>query len=369
MFLGEALVRSHEQNMESMMYRLIILGAFLLLNASCGAGPTSQIPPQAASRHSGPYVDTSELVALRQSRGSDDAEQAQADVVLHILHTNDIHGQVLPRKGFWIDKTNPPPVGGFQALAGYVNQVRADYGAENVLLVDGGDIYAGTPEGNLTQGKMIIELMNALGYNAMVLGNHEFDMGLEVLRGIKTLSKFPILAANVVLRATPAGEQAADLVQPVVIVERGDLKIGLVGVISQTTPEMTHKSAGEAFEFGEPLTAIADGVGTLAADGVDVTLVLSHVGHEGEKVLADSVPSKVTAILGGHSHTAIDPAYRSKETGVTYVQTRGKVGSVYHLKVRVSAGEVTLEEATLVPLMANDWEPTPEDPRDRCLLS
>jgi len=322
--------------------------ALAMVLTSCGGPPAPGIPPQAPSRLSGPEVDTSSLVA----------SEAPATRTLHVLHVNDFHGQIYPRKGVWLDEAHPPDVGGANAVAGYVAKIRAEAGPENVILLDSGDIYSGTPEGDMTGGLYIVEYMNALQFDAMALGNHEFDRGPDVLVGIGKEAQFPILSANVLPKSGEVAKSVYGVLKPVAVVERAGLKIGLVGVTAEDTPAMTHKFAGEALEFGDARVAIGDAVGTLKADGADFVLVLSHLGKEVDEPMLDSLPNEVLAVLGGHSHTGIDPPLKSA-SGKVYMQTWGKGSGIDHMVIEVGADGPRVVEARLVPLMAADWQPSP----------
>lgn len=293
--------------------------------------------------------------AAMQGDSVDDA-LAGGPRVLHILHTNDFHGQVYPREGTWIDRTNPPPVGGANAIAGYVRKARADLGKETVLLVSAGDIFTGTPEGDLTKGQLVMELMNALGYDAMALGNHEFDRGLDALIALKDAATFPILAANVVTKADVTRGEVRGLLASSHLLTRNGIKVGIIGLLAEDTPQITHADARANFSFEDILKHTQAEAAKLREAGAQVILVLSHVGKDHEQPLADAAPPGVVAVLGGHSHTAIDPPYRSKTSGAVYMQTRGKGSAIDHLSLEVGAdGVVKVLDAKLVPLMADDW--------------
>lgn len=311
---------------------------------ACSTPLAPHIPPQASPSLSGPAFDTSGLYP------PEEAAQQGAPRVLHVLHTNDMHGQVRPHRG----------QGGADALAGYVQKVRQEHGDEDVLLLDAGDIFMGTPEGTLTQGALMVDLMNLLRYDAMTLGNHEFDQGSEVLAQIGERAKFPLLAANVLPRGGAVSDRVAAHVQPLTIIERGGVKIAVIGLITPTTPNITHKDASAAFDFGEPLVAVRDALSTARAEGADFAIVLSHVGKEGEEALAAQLqPGDVPLILGGHSHTAIDPMFQSP-SGVSYIQTGAKLSAISHVTIELGAEGPKVTGGRLVPLQAADWGPDPQ---------
>ena len=121
------------------------------------------------------------LLVLTLNPASSGLVWAQEETRLVILHTNDIYGQILPRDG----------IGGMVELATLVRRADAD------LILDGGDMFTGTMLADEFQGRLVIEIMNAIGYDAAALGNHEFDYGLEALEARVREADFPILSANV----------------------------------------------------------------------------------------------------------------------------------------------------------------------------
>ena len=131
---------------------------------------------------------------------------AEVDGALTLLHTNDIHCHFQPTRADWLDGT--PEIGGFSALDGYTRRVRNEKGAENVLLLDGGDLLSGTPltefETRGIAGGAMLDFIEAAGYDAWVVGNHEFDKGFANTRKMIEDSRVPVLSANL------AGPNAGD---------------------------------------------------------------------------------------------------------------------------------------------------------------
>ena len=123
------------------------------------------------------------------------AAQAADTKMLTILHTNDLHGHIRPWSG-WEGELADKTIGGFDRIAAVVKQVRAE--TPNVLLLDAGDALGDTMIADLTKGRAILELMNAVGYDALSIGNHEPDFTAAALREWIGGAKFPVLAANVI---------------------------------------------------------------------------------------------------------------------------------------------------------------------------
>jgi 5'-nucleotidase len=135
------------------------------------------------------------LLAATASAGAADKEL----VTVTILHTNDIHGHVTGWQG-WAGELAGKKVGGFDRIASVVERVRAE--TPNVLLLDAGDTLGDSMPADLTKGRAILSLMNAVGYDAMVIGNHEPDFTMENLREWIAAARFPVVAANVVERGS-----------------------------------------------------------------------------------------------------------------------------------------------------------------------
>ena len=117
---------------------------------------------------------------------------------IDIVYTNDIGGGIGTTKATFMNREFPPIVGGVATAARYICCVRdqASQKGRGFLLLDAGDCFQGTPVGTLTKGKAVIEAMNLLGYDAMAIGNHEYDEGVENLRRLSRLANFPMLSAN-----------------------------------------------------------------------------------------------------------------------------------------------------------------------------
>ncbi|MGB0960269.1 MAG: bifunctional metallophosphatase/5'-nucleotidase [Halocynthiibacter sp.] len=225
---------------------------------------------------------------------------AQADYMLTILHTNDFHARFEPiskyDNGCSEDKNAEGKCfGGSARLVTAVADARKR--SNNTILVDGGDQFQGTLFYTYYKGKVAAEMMNKLGYDAMTVGNHEFDDGPEVLRGFMDAVGFPVLMSNGDVTKEPA---LADKIRGSVVIERGGEKIGLIGV----TPEDTHElaSPGKNITFIDPAVAVNAEVAKLEAEGVNKIIVLSHSGYEVDKRIAAETKG-VDVIVGGHSNT------------------------------------------------------------------
>ncbi len=228
------------------------------------------------------------------------AGMAAADYTLTILHTNDFHARFEPISKYdsgCSEDSNAEGkcFGGSARLVTALADARAR--TNNSILVDGGDQFQGTLFYTYYKGKLAAEMMNKLGYDAMTVGNHEFDDGPEVLRGFMDAVDFPVLMSN----ADFSGEEllAGKLLKSTVI-ERGGEKIGLIGLTPQDTDELA--SPGPNIIFTDPSQAVQGEVDKLTEMGVNKIIVLSHSGYGVDQKVAANTTG-VDVIVGGHSNT------------------------------------------------------------------
>jgi 2',3'-cyclic-nucleotide 2'-phosphodiesterase (5'-nucleotidase family) len=196
---------------------------------------------------------------------------------VHLLFTNDMHGHIAPEPASFMDPNFPPPLGGGASAARYIKEVtaRAEAAGEEVLLVDVGDMFQGTPIGNKTKGAAVIEYYNAVGYDFAVPGNHDFDMGRENCERLARMSKFPWLCANLVEASTG---QLVDWVQPTMMIELGGIRLGVIGIITPGTKNMSFPRNIEGLEFLEMVPTIERYRDQLRAQGADVIFLAIHEG-------------------------------------------------------------------------------------------
>jgi 5'-nucleotidase / UDP-sugar diphosphatase len=208
-------------------------------------------------------------------------------VDLKILYVNDFHGFAEPSKA----TANEPPLGGIAYLAGAVDRAR---GKQPSLLLSAGDMIQGNPWANLFQGKSTIDVMNAMRFDAMVVGNHEFDFGPKVLKKWMAQARFPVLGANV---------KGFAALKPYVIKNLPGVRIAIIGVVTPETPVATHPRNVTGLTFSTPESAVKKYLPELKCRA-DIILVLSHCGFQADRELAAKVPG-IDVIVGGHSHTKI----------------------------------------------------------------
>jgi len=227
---------------------------------------------------------------------------ASAEYTLTILHTNDFHARFEPVSKYDSgcsreDNAEGKCFGGTARLVTAIADARKR--SNNAILVDGGDQFQGTLFYTYYKGKVAAEMMNKLGYDAMTVGNHEFDDGPEVLRGFMDAVSFPVLMSNADISREPL---LHDKLAKSTIIERGGEKLGLIGLTPQDTDELA--SPGPNIVFTDPVGAVQSEVEKLEAEGVNKIIVLSHSGYNVDKKVAAETTG-VDVIVGGHTNTLL----------------------------------------------------------------
>ncbi len=260
------------------------------------------------------YLATAAALALS-------AGTAAADYTLTILHTNDFHSRFEPiskyDSGCSADSNAEGKCfGGSARLVTAIAEARAR--SNNSILVDGGDQFQGSLFYTYYKGRVAAEMMTKMDYDAMTVGNHEFDDGPEVLRGFMDSVGFPVLMSNADVSAEP---HLADVLKKSTVIERGGEKLGLIGLTPEDTDELA--SPGPNVTFSDPVAAVQAEVDALTAMGVNKIIVLSHSGFVVDQLIAAQTTG-IDVIVGGHSNTYLsnvsDRAVSSYPTVVNGVQ-------------------------------------------------
>ncbi|MHC4830018.1 MAG: bifunctional metallophosphatase/5'-nucleotidase, partial [Planctomycetota bacterium] len=241
-------------------------------------------------------------------------------VTIRIAHTNDIHGQALPMKAVWrTDFAEPPLVGGFAATGAMIEAQRAlaARSGESFLYLDAGDIWQGTPEGNLTEGALVTEWFNAVGLDALAIGNHEFDAGADRVGPILAPIQGAVLSANLVGETSG---RVPDFAEPFIDREIDGVQVTVIGLTAENTKRMATRRATEGFAFRSALQVAKEHVFAARERGAEVVILLSHCGHEVDLELA-AIPG-VDLIIGGHSHQFMH--HIDRNTGALVHATYGK---------------------------------------------
>lgn len=219
---------------------------------------------------------------------------------LTIMHVNDTHSHLDAISGGSVMLNGTQTymdMGGFARLSAKVNRVRTE--KENLLLLHGGDAVQGTLYFTQTEGKADFDLLNLLGFDAMVLGNHEFDKGSATAASFYGLAEFPLVSANI---DASADANLADLVVPYIIQEIDGTRVAVVGLTLEDTAVIS--SPGDDVVFNAVVDTAQTVVASLESQGINKIIFLTHLGYGGDMALARSV-SGIDLIVGGHSHTLL----------------------------------------------------------------
>ncbi len=207
---------------------------------------------------------------------------AQEVKELLILHTNDTHSRIEP---IATNDSNPQSAGkaGFVRRATLIKEMRKEN--PDLLLFDCGDFSQGSPYYNMFGGEVEVKLMNAMGYDACAIGNHEFDNGMENLARLARLASFPFVCANYNVRGTLLEE----LVKPYVVLHRGDVKVGVFGV-SPVLEGLVQAKNFEGVTFEDPVEAAQRVARILKEEEkCDLVVCLSHLGWQTEPYSDDKL--------------------------------------------------------------------------------
>ncbi len=255
------------------------------------------------------------------------AATAAGAAPLRILHINDFHGFAKPYTPYGATE----PQGGAAYLAGDIKKLRRE---RPTLVLAAGDMIQGNNLANLFQGRSVIEILNAMGLDAMVVGNHEFDFGQQVLQARITEARFPVLGANV---------EGLPGLRPYVIESVGGLKVAVIGVVTPDTTTTAHPRNVAGLRFESPETTLQKYLPELKPRA-DLVVVLSHLGYERDRELAGHVAG-IDVIVGGHSHTRLNEPVRVGETLIVQAWEHGKALGV--LDLEVTGGKVTQADGRL----------------------
>ncbi len=282
----------------------------------------------------------SPLVLAQQVHAEEATGTTEAPVEAVILHTNDVHGRILEDRG----------VIGDAKAAAVIEEERAE--VATTIVVDAGDAFQGLPISNSTKGEDRAAIMNEVGYDAMAVGNHEFDFGMEQAIKYKETLKFPLLSANTYVDGARVFEASA-------IIDKNETVEGdefvVIGVTTPETSTKTHPKNIEGVTFADPITevnkvidevearALADNrvynnYIILAHLGVDTTTPVEWRGSTLAQALSENskLAGKRVIVIDGHSHTVQSTTYGNN---VTYNQTGSYLNNI---------GKITLKSGQLL---------------------
>ncbi|OGR82466.1 MAG: hypothetical protein A3J74_07910 [Elusimicrobia bacterium RIFCSPHIGHO2_02_FULL_57_9] len=256
---------------------------------------------------------------------------------ISVYHTNDIHGGIMSRPAAH-DEEPKRKIGGAAAMASLIKQDK-----NPKLILDAGDWFQGTPEGNLSRGQSLIDVFNAVGYDAVAVGNHDFDFGEARLKTLVKGLKMPALGANIY---RVKGGKRVDYLRPWIIKEVAGIKIGIFGLLTAKMPSLAFPDNYTGLKFRRELDEAKDVVKALREQGAHVIIALTHVGFEsqglapfeGDQTLAGEVKG-IDLIVGGHTHTPVKDPLRDANYGTLIVQAGTALSSVGRVVLEIDRRE------------------------------
>ena len=249
---------------------------------------------------------------------------------LTILHLNDTHSHIEPERSGSLAGH-----GGVIEQAAYVDSVRTADGAANVMLLHAGDFSQGSSYFTELGGDIEVDVINAMAYDAVCLGNHEFDNGVNELKRRLGNIKVPVVCANYNFTGSPL----EGLIKPYVILEKAGKKVGVIGLLTDLS-DVVSADVSVAIKYQDPKDALNLYAAELKSKGCDLVIALTHLGYEGEAYTdfeLASVTRNVDIIVGGHSHTQL------KDYGQTVNLDGKKVIIVTDGKWGLNIGKLTVK--------------------------
>jgi 2',3'-cyclic-nucleotide 2'-phosphodiesterase/3'-nucleotidase len=232
------------------------------------------------------------------------AENFPPDVVrLSILHTTDLHGHILPSANY----DGRSDLGGLARCATQIERWRREN--PNSLLIDIGDVYQGTQFALDDQGRSMIDLFNLLRYDAWIVGNHEFDWGIEPFLKAVERSAMPVLAANTLLEGKAAGNFAGARhpfakIQPYVLKEMGGIKLAIVGLTTPGMPFWFTPRFIDGMEFQDPIGPARRAIREARAAGADAVILAGHMGLK-ERTGGDDFANRAMSLISEFPESAV----------------------------------------------------------------
>lgn len=239
---------------------------------------------------------------------------ALADYDLTILHTNDIHSRIesINKYDSTCDaegETEGKCFGGVARIKTKMDELRSQMDNQNVVVLDAGDPFQGSLFYTTYKGEAEAEFMESIGYDAMAVGNHEFDDGPEGLAKFIDAVSFPVVSGNLDVSKE---KSLSGKVKNHLVLEVGGEKIGIVSALATDTVDTS--SPGDDVLFEDEITALKADVAELEAAGVNMIIALNHVGLPKDLEIAEAVPG-IDVVIGGHSHTLMS---NEKEGALAY---------------------------------------------------
>ncbi len=252
---------------------------------------------------------------------------------------NDFHGSVINDKG------------GLSVIGNYIITEKNKY-PDTTIVLSSGDMFQGSAISNMTQGGVVVECMNEIGFDAMAIGNHEFDWGIETIKNYnnkttEVKSEFPIICCNIYEKAT---NKPVDWCEPFTIVEKSGVKIGIIGAIGSTLESSIATSMVAPYDFVDPLPLIKEYTKKLRTElGCELVVLSMHDNTESiNQTIADFTGDyQVDAVFNGHTHST----YAAETMGadgvmMPYIQSGSSGSSIGRITVTYNQNTKKIEECS-----------------------
>jgi 2',3'-cyclic-nucleotide 2'-phosphodiesterase (5'-nucleotidase family) len=296
------------------------------------------------------------------------AQEDSQDTVVTLLFTNDMESAYEPVPAWWRDDMER--IGGIAELTTLIKFMRQV--EPNVFLFDSGDIFTGALS-KLTDGALMFEFMTTMGYDAMAIGNHEFDYGQEIFQWQKNRVAFPVLGANLFFKGTEH-----PFAQRHTVIERNGVRIGVIGILGQDAgTTAVAPGSTDGLDIKSPAGAIQRSVTALRKD-VDLIVVLTHPGHtapmqtdaEVDPRLARDIDKDIAlagavrgidVLFGGHADAGTWEPVVNPDTGTLIMQTFGQATYLGYLQLTLDTEtrEIKSYDGKLIPVNADRLLPDP----------
>ncbi|MGQ9533608.1 MAG: bifunctional metallophosphatase/5'-nucleotidase [bacterium] len=276
---------------------------------------------------------------------------------IYILYTNDIEGSLLPSTAQWMSPYFPPPLGNAACAATIIKEKRKeadslDYG---FLLLDTGDMFVGSPIGEFSKGKAVVDYFNYCAYDLLSPGNHDYDMGVDVFKEFVSSVKAQFICSNIIYEDTKIN---VDYLKPYTIVEFGGLKIGIFALLTEYMKGMTTPERFKNHAVLSEVETARQYVDTLKSKGVDLIFAMTGIGLRHDKRLAESVPG-IDVIFGSHSSTALEEPYEDSLNHTIICQNYSHLTSIGFLDLAIDkkTKKIRKYEGELIDLLTDEIEP------------
>jgi 2',3'-cyclic-nucleotide 2'-phosphodiesterase (5'-nucleotidase family) len=297
--------------------------------------------------------------------GTTASTSTDTDRIVTLLFTNDVESAYDPIPAFWLDDIDM--IGGIAEMTTLIETLRES--EPNVFLFDSGDIFTGALA-KLTDGKLAFELMITMGYDAMAIGNHEFEYGVDIFEWEKNRAPFPVLGANFFYKDTEHPYAQAHT-----IIERDGIRIGVIGIMGQDAATAIIPSYIAPLDVHDPAPAVRKSVAELR-DQVDLIVLLTHQGKtapmqtdaetdprlqrdiDADIALAGAVEG-IDVLFAGHADAGTPQAVVHPDTGTLIMQTYGQATHLGYLQLTLdsSTGAIKEHDGMLIPVESSKLEP------------